>query len=503
MSDPFRPNDNRQLLREAQMGFVVIGLLLCVLVYVLFYRLTGRGQRYQEMARNIPVAQSVGADPYRAHRVTKLNALNTYQGESSVPRPQAFDHAPSSSKPPRRDLTALPRAMPRTIQMPATEPQPGFMPLNKKPPVAKPFNEFEGLKPFGQHTPADSTQGTPNNVSTLTTTSRTFDAVTVDTKADPLKKVEQDFVAVPPVLKSEFGKNVKRTTAASNVFDMDKDSAAKTASIETPQRVETIGEISAQDHFDGAENSFVSQASGFSALSSQKQAAKQVEDSDSDFVASDSEKQNLNQSEFETGDDVGKHPSQNSDGDFTPSTRRVDVGEHRAGDRANSTAPKTDSSSSDTYVTVPGDSLWAIAQSAYGDGRYFRALYELNQLKLKQSEPLPAGTTIKLLAPSELRKKFPTICPRDHGVLPMLRDAEPSASGGDIDTTQPNENLAVDLSDRYYRTKDGDTLFGIARQRLGQASRYLEIYDLNQFRIPENANHLTPLREGIELLLPE
>ena len=458
MSDPFRPNDNRQLLREAQMGFVVIGLLLCVLVYVLFYRLTGRGQRYQEMARNIPVAQSVGADPYLAHRVANLNALNTYQDDSSIPGLQPFSAGSSSDKPLRHNLTARtqpiaqpvaqPVALPPTAQMPSDEPQPSFMPLKKKPPVATPLNRFEGLKHIGQHGTVDSARNSKDNGLALPTTNDTFDAVTVDTKVDALEKNEQDFVADPPVLKSEFGKNVKRTAAASDVFNMDKNKAAapKTSSIQTAKRVETIDGILARNHIDGLESSFVARASGFSALSPQPQVEKPAQDS---------------------------------------------------------ATLKPDSSLSDTYVTVAGDSLWTIAQSAYGDGRYFRALYELNRLKLKQSEALPTGTVINLLTPSELRKKFPTMCPQDQGVLPVPRDVKPTASGDGISSQALNKNLIGDLGDRYYRTKDGDTLFGIARQRLGQASRYLEIYDLNQFRIPENANHLTPLGEGIELLLPE
>jgi len=72
MQDPFRPNSNAQLMREAQIGFIVIGLLLCVLVYVAFYRLTNRSSRFDQMARNVPVAQSINSDPYEAHSVVQI-----------------------------------------------------------------------------------------------------------------------------------------------------------------------------------------------------------------------------------------------------------------------------------------------------------------------------------------------------------------------------------------------------------------------------------------------
>jgi len=94
----------------------------------------------------------------------------------------------------------------------------------------------------------------------------------------------------------------------------------------------------------------------------------------------------------------------------------------------------------------------------------------------------------------ELRKSYPNLCPKQEK---NRRSQDDSVAA---DAKQP---LDDGLDERFYRTEDGDTLFEIARQRLGQASRYLEIYELNRFRIPEAANHLTPLGGGIELLLPQ
>ena len=59
MADPFRSNSNSQLLREAQLGLSLIAVLLAILVYVAFYRITGRGHQVPEHVRNAPAAQTV------------------------------------------------------------------------------------------------------------------------------------------------------------------------------------------------------------------------------------------------------------------------------------------------------------------------------------------------------------------------------------------------------------------------------------------------------------
>jgi hypothetical protein len=64
------------------------------------------------------------------------------------------------------------------------------------------------------------------------------------------------------------------------------------------------------------------------------------------------------------------------------------------------------------------------------------------------------------------------------------------------------EACEADLDQRLYETKAGDTLFGIARQQLGQASRYVELLKLNQYRIDGDLNHESKLPPGTQLLLP-
>ena len=59
MRDPFRPNTNKQLVREAQFGFTVIGLLIALLIYVAYYRINGIGDTLPQHIRDAPVAMHV------------------------------------------------------------------------------------------------------------------------------------------------------------------------------------------------------------------------------------------------------------------------------------------------------------------------------------------------------------------------------------------------------------------------------------------------------------
>ncbi len=50
-----------------------------------------------------------------------------------------------------------------------------------------------------------------------------------------------------------------------------------------------------------------------------------------------------------------------------------------------------------------------------------------------------------------------------------------------------------------YVVEEGDTLFDIARHELGEASRWVEIYELNRDRLGNDHDYLTP---GLKLTLP-
>ena len=122
------------------------------------------------------------------------------------------------------------------------------------------------------------------------------------------------------------------------------------------------------------------------------------------------------------------------------------------------------------------ESLWHISQLVYEDGRLFRALYEVNKNQILDPNVLNPGTEIRTPPLNELLSRWADFVPED------LRSET--------------------ISDFVYHTQNGDTLFNVARQKLGQASRFDELLKLNASKLPLDANHLTPLPEGMRLDLP-
>ena len=114
-----------------------------------------------------------------------------------------------------------------------------------------------------------------------------------------------------------------------------------------------------------------------------------------------------------------------------------------------------------------GEGFWLVAQRIYGDGRFFDALYQANRKRVKSFNEVPAGTEILTPSINELRQRYPYLCPR-----------------------------------KVYKTKKGETLFEIASEQLGQASRYVEILKLNYARLPKGVKQDTPLQADIQLELP-
>ena len=137
-----------------------------------------------------------------------------------------------------------------------------------------------------------------------------------------------------------------------------------------------------------------------------------------------------------------------------------------------------------TCVAQAGDSLWTVAERCYDDGRWFRALFEYNRGRLKDDDSSIEGVALLIPARSELATRWSRFCPPDLVIQYSTNRPEP-----DGETT--------------YVTRPGDTLFDIARQQLGQASRYLEILRLNRNKLPPNTSHLTRLPSGLRLKLPE
>jgi nucleoid-associated protein YgaU len=140
------------------------------------------------------------------------------------------------------------------------------------------------------------------------------------------------------------------------------------------------------------------------------------------------------------------------------------------------------------YSVGPNDNFWKISERLYGTGAFFRALAECNRDRFPDENELRVGDTILAPEESELVEKYPDLCPtaqrRD-----VIRSRISAVSTGPQYRTGPT-----------YTVQEGDTLFDIARFKLGSGVRWPEIYGLNSDILQGDFNYVTP---GMVLSMPE
>lgn len=141
-----------------------------------------------------------------------------------------------------------------------------------------------------------------------------------------------------------------------------------------------------------------------------------------------------------------------------------------------------------TYVVQTDDNFWSISQRLFGTGGYFQALAKHNANKYPREENLRAGDVILAPSATELERLYPELCPSPARRNPM--------------EDQPRTASVPNRPDgrRTYLVQEGDTLYDIARRELGKASRWREIYDLNQDLV---SKHWLDLSPGTQILLPD
>jgi nucleoid-associated protein YgaU len=142
----------------------------------------------------------------------------------------------------------------------------------------------------------------------------------------------------------------------------------------------------------------------------------------------------------------------------------------------------------DQYTCGPNDSFWTISQRAYGAGGYFKALFELNRKRTKDSEDLKVGEVLTVPDEAIIRRMYPDLCPKPRKLIAGTQQRMVAASN------------RLQGAAHVYTVVDGDTLFEIARHELGKPSRWAEIYDLNHDILGDDFDYLRP---GTELILPD
>ena len=128
-------------------------------------------------------------------------------------------------------------------------------------------------------------------------------------------------------------------------------------------------------------------------------------------------------------------------------------------------------------------SYWTLAQQYYGNGNLFRELHAFNFEQFGLREIAPGA---RVAIPPRRQLESP-------GTSEQITANGAVAGSGEQDGGARY---------RIYTTVRGETLFSIAAERLGQAARYTEIWELNRGALPEGVTQQTRLPSGIRIRLP-
>ena len=479
MRDPFRPNSNNQLVREAQFAFVVIVVLLGVLVYVALHRMTSRKFRFNRIAQTAPLAQHINDNAYPAQAIRDQERHITQKLSTMAQRIAPPESNRSNPTSPTAKPTATQTFLPRQQPAPSAPTKPPLAqataPLMPSPSVA----QAQFIEP---PKPKSAFDFAPRRDLSISKQPKP----TVD---DPIKQINSSSfkpTKASSVREKQSGRN--NGFGYSNPSERDA-SAAENPTVDfRPPQIKSnfgAGSIRALPSFDSPTQKELTQetpAKTPSRPTPLETLAKANEPTVSSFV-----------------------PPRKTSPAFDPSFKAKKIPETKVTKVAKLPQkqipkPQLPSLGPQEYRVQPTDSLWSIASDHYGDGRFFRALHAHNLGRITSADRLEPNTTLVIPAVGELISRYAKLCPADKLSVPKLA----SVGYRESNASETNYDLYQERMDaRFYITRSGDTLFDVARQRLGQASRYLEIFELNRFRIPEHANHLTPLDPGLRLLLPE
>ena len=144
-----------------------------------------------------------------------------------------------------------------------------------------------------------------------------------------------------------------------------------------------------------------------------------------------------------------------------------------------------------TYEVQPNDSYWLISKRLYGSGAYFKALAEHNRSEHPLDGQLRVGDCISTPALAKLVDSFPDLCPSPERRQTLAKRAEVMPVSSQYGSYYGGMNT--------YTVEEGDTLYDIARYELGDASRWVEIHELNRHLLQGDFDYLVP---GMKLVMP-
>ena len=114
---------------------------------------------------------------------------------------------------------------------------------------------------------------------------------------------------------------------------------------------------------------------------------------------------------------------------------------------------------------------------------------QLQQAPARKPAPKPQQPTSQLVTPSRIEPKV---------VQPVVPVQVPEPKPAP-QIAQPAQPQPAPAGPRYYTVKSGDSLWRIARDQLGDPSRHVELFELNESTLHGDPDSLTP---GQKLILP-
>lgn len=151
------------------------------------------------------------------------------------------------------------------------------------------------------------------------------------------------------------------------------------------------------------------------------------------------------------------------------------------------------------YKVQPSDTLSSIGAVHYGtkSQKAVNAIFDANRSVLVDPDHLKVGMTLII----------PTLASGDQGPAKKTIAAEPTKSienpTGRVDpvdnrTAAEPAPTAESAAYRWYQVKKNDRYASIAREQLGDAGRWKDVYDLNKDKFPDPQR----IREGVRIKLP-
>ncbi|MDG1874196.1 MAG: LysM peptidoglycan-binding domain-containing protein [Mariniblastus sp.] len=525
MADPFRPNSKSQLIREAQIGLTVVAVLLVLLVYVAFNRISGRGRHLAGHFRDAPITKQIGPQdtqqseqnsqakieikpelvrgplPGVAKRFSPKSSLTegNYFAQERDPESRAqrqlnsqlADEQPGLAS--KLDLVELESGSNSKTRSTEVKSQPNdgqfqavpviSPPLvgntqktqNSPQPIDDPFLDSKVANHFAK-TNEIVKEGKRKLMSSETSGSERVTSNDFQFQSSPQELSERfgqqtaaPFASLPTKVKQR-GQTLASSTGNGGVEKVSFTNELRSSpSIPKGPKRESE-EDSAELH----------PSTGLLNPSLKRSADFQIEVSPIDI--NEEELQKYESDKFVASKPILRQPSRDSTKSFgKPLASKPPQLETVPTAQAEMRVTHTQSDSLEGYLVEDGDSYWSISQKVYEDGRFFRALYKHNESRTPEFDKLTPGTRILTPSINELIRVWPRLCPVPEASVFAIKSKAAA---------------------NYYVTRAGDTLFGIAGAHLNQASRYLEVIQMNR-DILGSVESTTPLQAGIKLELPK